>query len=91
MGRFLIRPDVLSCKNLASCVLGMAVREFPRDFEARYGHHPLLLESFVDTSHYTGTCYRAANWQYIGRNKGVADRTFSGRERKHKGYLCVSS
>jgi hypothetical protein len=48
----------------------MAVREFPGDFEARYGHRPLLLESFVDTSHYTGTCYRAANWQYIGRTKG---------------------
>ncbi|NUO10322.1 MAG: DUF4338 domain-containing protein [Candidatus Brocadia sp.] len=43
---------------------------FPGDFEARYGHCPLLLESFVDTSHYTGTCYRAANWQYIGRTKG---------------------
>ena len=69
MSRFLIRPGV-SCKNLASCVLGMAVREFPGDFEARYGHRPLLLESFVDTSHYTGTCYRAANWQYIGRTKG---------------------
>lgn len=69
MSRFLIRPGI-SCKNLASRVLGMVVREFPRDFEARYGHRPLLLESFVDTSHYTGTCYRAANWQYIGRTKG---------------------
>jgi hypothetical protein len=69
MSRFLIRPGV-SCKNLASCVLGMAVREFPGDFEARYGHRPLLLESFVDTSHYRGTCYRAANWQYLGRTKG---------------------
>jgi hypothetical protein len=48
----------------------MVVREFPGDFEARYGHRPLLLESFVDTSHYTGTCYRAANWQYLGRTKG---------------------
>ena len=69
MSRFLIRPGV-SCNNLASRVLGMAVREFSGDFEARYGHRPLLLESFVDTSHYTGTCYRAANWQYIGRTKG---------------------
>ena len=69
MSRFLIRPGV-SCKNLASRALGMAVREFPGDFETRYGHRPLLLESFVDTSHYRGTCYRAANWQYIGRTKG---------------------
>jgi len=96
MSRFLIRPGV-SCNNLASRVLGMAVREFPGDFEARYGHRPVLLESFVDTSHYTGTCYRAANWQYIGRTKGrgrqdvfrkrlVLVKTGRG---EHKGYLCV--
>ena len=69
MSRFLICPGI-SCKNLASRVLGKVVREFPGDFEARYGHRPLLLESFVDTSHYTGVCYRAANWQYVGRTKG---------------------
>ena len=52
MSRFLIRPGV-SCNNLASRVLGMSIREFPGDFETRYGHRPLLLESFVDTRHYT--------------------------------------
>jgi hypothetical protein len=69
MSRFLIRSHI-SCKNLASRVLGMAVREFPQDFEIRYGYRPLLLESFVDTSHFTGTCYRAANWQWVGHTKG---------------------
>ncbi len=69
MSRFLIRSGI-SCKNLASCVLGMCIRQFPDDFEQRYNHRPLLLESFVDTSHYSGTCYKAANWQWIGRTKG---------------------
>lgn len=69
MSRFLIRSNV-SCRNFASRLLGMAIRKLPEDFEARYGHRPLLLESFVDTSHYTGTCYRAANWIWIGRTKG---------------------
>jgi len=69
MSRFLIRSCV-SCKNLASHVLGMAIKQFPDDFERRYGHRPLLLESFVDTSHYRGTCYKAANWQWIGSTKG---------------------
>jgi len=69
MSRFLVRPSV-SCQNLASCLLGMAIREFPRDFETRYGYRPLLLESFVDTSQFKGTCYRAANWQWIGCTKG---------------------
>ena len=49
MRRFLIRPGV-SCNNLASRVLGMSIREFPGDFETRYGHRPLLLESFVDSA-----------------------------------------
>jgi len=69
MSRFLIRNSI-SCKNLASRVLGMAMRKLPEDFEQRYGYRPLLLESFVDTSHFTGTSYRAANWQRIGCTKG---------------------
>jgi hypothetical protein len=69
MSRFLIR-SCISCKNLASRVLGLAIKQFPGDFEKRYNHQPLLLESFVDTSHYRGTCYKAANWQWIGRTKG---------------------
>ena len=69
LSRFLIRTCV-SCKNLASRVLGMAVKQFPDDYERQYAHRPLLLESFVDTSHYRGTCYKAANWQWIGTTKG---------------------
>ena len=40
------------------------------DFEKKYNYRPLLIESFVDTSHYSGTCYRAANWIEIGKTKG---------------------
>jgi len=69
MNRFLIRSSV-SCHNLASRVLGMAIRKLPQDFEIRYGYRPLLAESFVDTEHFNGACYRAANWQWIGRTKG---------------------
>jgi len=28
------------------------------------------LETFVDTSRFRGVCYRAANWQCVGRTKG---------------------
>jgi len=69
MSRFLIRPSI-SCQNLATRLLGMVIRRFPKDFEARYGYDPLLLETFVDISHYSGGCYRAANWQWIGKTKG---------------------
>lgn len=70
MSRFLIR-SCISCKNLASRVLGLVIKQFPVDFNNRYGHQPLLLESFVDTIHYRGTCFKAANWQWIGQTKGI--------------------
>jgi len=69
MSRFLIR-SCISCKNLASRVLGMCIKQFPDNFEHYYNYRPLLLESFVDTTHYRGTCYKAANWQWIGTTKG---------------------
>ena len=69
MSRFLIRSSVC-CQNLASRLLGMVVRQFPEDYLCRYGCRPFLLESFVDTQHYSGTCYRAANWEWIGKTKG---------------------
>jgi hypothetical protein len=39
-----------------------ALGTMPHDWQARYGHHPLLLETLVDTKRFRGICYRAANW-----------------------------
>jgi hypothetical protein len=69
MSRFLIRPSV-QCGNLASKVLGMSMSALSADFERQYGYRPYLVESFVDTRHYSGTCYKAANWIEIGVTKG---------------------
>ena len=69
MSRFLIRPSV-NCKNLASKVLGMSMATIADDFNQQYGYRPLLIESFVDTARYAGTCYQAANWIAIGKTKG---------------------
>jgi hypothetical protein len=69
MSRFLIRPSV-QCGNLASKVLGMSMVALPADFERQYGYRPYLVESFVDTQHYSGTCYKAANWIEVGVTKG---------------------
>jgi hypothetical protein len=69
LGRFLIRPSV-RCANLASHVLGRCVQALPADFEERFGYRPYLLETFVDPTHYSGTCFRAANWLYVGRTQG---------------------
>jgi hypothetical protein len=69
MSRFLIRTSV-RCQNLASCVQGMALRRLGADYEAQYGYRPWLVESFVDTDHFIGTSYRAANWVAIGQTQG---------------------
>ncbi len=67
--RFLLLPWV-RVRNLASRVLALAARRVPEDFHARYGERPVLLETFVETPRFAGTCYRAANWQYLGETAG---------------------
>jgi hypothetical protein len=69
LSRFLIREGV-KCRNLASKVLGMFVRALPDDFQTVYGYRPWLVETFVDTTVFRGTCFRAANWQWAGQTKG---------------------
>jgi len=69
MTRFLIRPSV-KCKNLASMTLAMSMSRISDDFFSKYQCKLLLLESFVDTTLYTGSCYKAANWIEIGKTKG---------------------
>lgn len=69
MNRFLIRPEV-NCRNLASKVMGMVMAALPDDFEQHFGYRPWLVESFIDTANYSGTCYRASNWLLVGKTKG---------------------
>jgi hypothetical protein len=74
--RFLILPWV-QVKNLASKVLALAAAPIAEDFAARYDERPVLLETFVQIPRFRGTCYRAANWQYLGETagRGKCDRT----------------
>lgn len=67
--RFLILPWV-RVPHLASKLLALAARQLPRDWRARYGYSPLLLETFVDRARFAGTCYRAANWLDVGETTG---------------------
>ena len=72
-GRFLILPWV-RVKGLASKILALIARQLPHDWQARYGHRPVLLETLVDATvdatRFRGTCYRAANWIHIGQTTG---------------------
>jgi hypothetical protein len=80
--RFLILPWV-RCRNLASKVLALCARRLPGDFAALYGYEPVLLETFVQRDLFRGTCYKAANWLYVGQTTGRGKR-----DRFHRGGLA---
>jgi hypothetical protein len=67
--RFLILPFV-SVPHLASHILACMARRLPEDWERQYGHCICYLETFVDPGRFRGTCYRAANWRYLGLTTG---------------------
>ncbi len=69
--RFLMLPDA-RVPNLASRVLALNLRRLSEDWRQFHGHPLLLAETFVDTTRFTGACYRAANWQALGSTRGFA-------------------
>jgi hypothetical protein len=81
--RFLIFPWV-KVKNLASSVLSLSLRVVPDDWQRCYGYRPILVETLVDKVRFTGTCYKAANWIYVGTTTG---RGRMDRDRR-KQVLC---
>ncbi len=68
-GRFLIMPWV-KVENLASRILSITIRRFVKDWQSYYSVNPLMLETFVEPGRFNGTCYKAANWVYLGRSRG---------------------
>ncbi len=73
--RFLILPWI-RVPHLASHLLSLCARQINTNWQELY-HHPILwLETFIDTSRFKGTCYKAANWQFLGLTKGI------GKERQ---------
>jgi len=72
--RFLVLPATGRWPNLASRVLKLVCARLPQDWQEQFGHPVLLVETFVDPERFKGTCYRAANWQALGRTRGFARR-----------------
>ena len=67
--RYLIFPWV-NVRYLASHLLSRVVKILSADWERIY-HHPVhFIETFVNPPRYKGTCYRAANWVYMGKTTG---------------------
>ncbi len=67
--RFLIPPWV-RVPHLASHLLALAAKRLAGDWQYKYGHPVVLLETFVEKDRFCGTCYRAANWIHVGETAG---------------------
>jgi hypothetical protein len=76
--RFLVLPERQRYPNLASRALGLALRRLSDDWQARWQHPVLVVESFVDETRYRGTCYRACGFEAVGLTEGYgrASRDF---------------
>jgi hypothetical protein len=74
--RFLVLPWV-RVAYLASHILGQMSRILAKDWQAVYKHPIYYLETFVDKDRFAGTCYKAANWIYLGdtTGRGKNDKT----------------
>jgi hypothetical protein len=70
--RFLLRVERGEHPNLASRILGAAVRELPQLWFEAFGYQPLLAETFTDIEAYEGTCYKASGWQPLGLSRGYS-------------------
>jgi hypothetical protein len=67
--RFLLLPWV-RVPQLASHILSRVLRRVRQDWQKKYARPLHLVETFVDTSRFTGACYRAANWLELGQTTG---------------------
>jgi hypothetical protein len=71
--RFLILPG-RSVPNLGSRVLRLNLDRLSDDWQARYGHPVLAVETFVDPEQFSGTVYTANGWQELGLTDGWGRR-----------------
>lgn len=67
--RLLILPWV-RVPYLASHLLSRLAQRIAQDWQRVYAHPVYLLETFVDGERFGGTCYRAANWIWVGQTTG---------------------
>lgn len=75
--RHLILPWV-RVPHLSSWILGRVLRRLSADWQHKYGHPILLVETFVERERFAGTSYKASNWQCVGTTAGR-----SRQDRRH--------
>jgi hypothetical protein len=87
--RFLLLPHK-TVPNLASKTLRLVLNRLSDDWQNRYGHPVLLVETFVDPAHFAGTLYSASGWTELGQTDGTGRhaRDFYVRHDQPKRLFC---
>ena len=67
--RLLVMPEV-QLPNLISRFMKLMLAQLCADWEKRWGHPIVLVESFVDPRFYRGTAYKVSGWSHLGRTAG---------------------
>jgi hypothetical protein len=67
--RYLILEDA-HYPNLASRVMGLCLMRLSMDWQQRWGHGLLAVESFVDGQLFRGTSYAVSGWTQLGQTEG---------------------
>lgn len=67
--RFVLLPDP-TVPNLGTKVLKRVLERLSADWQARYGHPVLIVETFVDPEQFCGTVYTTHGWDELGTTDG---------------------
>jgi hypothetical protein len=75
--RYLILPWI-RVPHLASHILSRMTSQLSPEWERMYDHPVYFAETFIDPTRFRGTCYRAANWKFLGltTGRGKNDHTY---------------
>jgi hypothetical protein len=68
--RFVILAERHQYPNLASRALSLCLKRLSADWQARYRHPIVMVETFVDRQTYQATAYKASGWQALGYSSG---------------------
>jgi hypothetical protein len=52
--------------NLATRAMGLNLQRLSKDWQEKYGHPIVVVESFVDLEWFQGTAYKASGWEALG-------------------------
>lgn len=88
--RFCRLGDAGQYPNLASQAMALNLARLSDDWQTKYGHPIVLVESFVDPQWFRGTAYKASGWKAIGTTAGfkrVSEDFYEAHERPKQLYV----